>query len=206
MTFREIVDSVLADRFKEAQRADAQRWVNHRYWWLWSLEPWTFKQAIGNVTVTAGSQTVTGVATDFLTARALHQADGTQLELLPDHRVFFERYMDTTATGEPEAFTVLASTVYVGPTPTVSATYRLVYDREFTSMTADADVPALPVGAHFALVHGGCAEGLKLQNDPTWQSFEEDFQASLSVLRQNYLATMVGAQTQFGAYRPEQWA
>lgn len=207
MTFRQIVDAVLSDRFAESQRSDAKTWVNHRYWWLWSLEPWTFRFATADVTITAGSQTVTGVPTDFLMAHALITDDGTSLGALPDTRSFLESYYPSSdETGDPEAFTVVGGTLMVGPTPQASATYRLLYEREFTELVDDADVPALPAGSHFALVHGGAAEGLKLQNDPTWQSFEQDFQASLTVLRQGYLVSVKGASTQFGAYRADQWA
>lgn len=208
MTFREIVDAVLSDRFSESQRADAKVWVQHRYWWLWTLEPWTFKQGTDLVTITAGSQTVTGLATDVLSAHALIGPDGP-LAMIPDPRVFYAEYLPTsTEVGQPEAFTMVGSTVIVGPIPDTSSTdqYTLVYEKEFTPLAEDSDVPALPPGSHFALVHGGCAEGLKLQNDPTWQSFEQDFQATLTVLRQGYLSSMKGAATQFGAYRPEQWA
>lgn len=204
MTFKEIQDAVLADRFNESQRADAKNWINHRYWWIWSLEPWTFKHAQGTGTVTAGSRTVT-TPTSFLHAHAVIDSDGVGLRPISDPREFMTVF-EPDETGDPEIFTVIAGVVLVAPTPTAGETFTVLFDREYTQLVSDQDTPLLPSGAHFALVHGGAAEGLKLQNDPTWQAFDEDFQASLTVLRQNYLSSVKGAGRQFGAYRPEQWA
>lgn len=203
MTFKNIVDAILSDRFPENQRGNAQNWVNHRYWWLWSLEEWPFKKATDAVTISSGSQIVTGLPTDLKTVFALYGPNGP-LERIRDHNDFFERYLGTPApTGAPEAFTTFGTSVLVGPTPNVSSTtYTLLYEKEATLMAADSDQPAFPAGSHFALVHGGAAEGLKLQNDPTWQAFEQDFRDTITILRESYMPTIGGSGYQVPAYRP----
>lgn len=189
LTFKEIQDAVKSDRFREAQRGDIKKWINFRYWWLWHLEEWTFRYATDDVTVTAGSDTVTGVAADFLVAHSLQRYDGTPLQYMGP-AAFQRAYYDTTNTqsGTPEAYTVIDGTILVGPKSNETSTaYRLLYEREYTDLVNDNDVPALPNGAHFGLVHGGAAEGLKLQNDPTWQAFEQDFNSVITILRRGYL-------------------
>lgn len=189
LTFKDIQDAVKSDRFDEEQRGDIKKWINFRYWWLWHLEEWTFRYATGLVTVTAGSNVVTGLPSDFLVALSLQRADGAPLQYMGP--ASFQRgFYDTTTvqTGKPEAYTVIGGTIYVGPTSNeTSSAYKLVYEREFTELVGDNDVPALPSGAHFGLVHGGAAEGLKLQNDPTWQAFETDFNSVITILRRGYL-------------------
>lgn len=208
VTFKQIVDAVISDRFAEGQRANAKNWVNHRLWWLWTLEQWRFKRATDDVTVTSGSQTVTSLPTDMGRVISLVNAEGAPLRPIEDYRDFYSLYYDTVSpsSGKPEAFTVVGSSILVGPqSDETSSAYKLLYHREFTELSADSDVPAIPTGAHFALVHGGAAEGLKLQNDPTWQSFEDDFQATIQILRSEYLVSIEGSGMEFGVDRRLQW-
>lgn len=202
MTFKEVVEAVLADRFNENRRADAKGWVNFRQAWVWSLEEWTFRQATDDVTVTSGSQLVSGVAADFLTALALFSSDGTPLFPVLDHREFYAEYFNnvTPVTDTPEAFTVLGGSILVGPTSNVSAAdYKLIYERGPTELVDDGAISTIPEAFHMMLVHGGASEGLKLQNDPTWESYEQDFTAAIEVMRQDYLLPIRGAPQQFGA-------
>lgn len=205
MTFRQVVDAVLADRFKESQRADAKQWVNFRLGWFFDMEDWTFTYGTDDVTVTSGSQTVSSLPDDFHAALSLLASDGTPLRGISDHAEFYERYYNNESpeSGTPEAYTVIGGTILVGPTSDETETdYKLVYKKACTLLSADGDIPAIPTELHFALVHGGAAEGLKLQNDPTWQSFEQDFQAAIQVARRKYLNDLPGAVEQFPAYRP----
>lgn len=170
------------------------------------MEEWEFAKATDAVAWSSGSQTVTGVAADFGIAFSLVDSDGEPLAPVADSRDFYAAYLDGS-TGTPEAFTVVGSTILVGPTPSKAGTATLYYRREATLLSADGDTPAFPAGFHFALVHGAAAEGLKLQNDPTWQAFEQDFQASITAMQRQYVVGLRAAGDQFGAYRPGgQWA
>lgn len=204
MTFKEIVDHVLADRFGPAKRIDAKKWVNHRYWWLWTLEDWTFKWATVTFPIAAGFQQTAGSVTDLKTPVAVYLANGDPLEPIADHRAFFDRYASTASVekGTPEAFTMVGGALLLGPTPVASETGTIIYEREYTELVDDNSVPALPSGSHLALVHGGASEGLRLENDPSWQDSEDSFQATVAVLRQGYLQPIHQPGEQMPAYRP----
>lgn len=184
VNFLAIQNAVLSDRFKETQRSDAKNWINHRYGWIWTLEPWTFRKRSTAVTITNGQ--VVSPPAGLGPVRALILSDGTRLAYL-EPTVFFDRYTGQSATATPDTYTVLAGTVYVGPTNSGSLSATLIDDQQVTMLNVDGDTPALPAEFHFALVHGGAAEGLKLQNDPTWLAFEQDFQASIQAMRASYL-------------------
>lgn len=201
LTFLQLQNLVKADRFREAQRNDIKSWINFRYWWLWSLEPWTFTEGEHLVTVTTGTMVLSGLPTDIRAPSNLFGADGRRLAFLPRDE-FYATYYDTTASaaGLPCHWTTVGTSIYVGPTSTeTSAVYKLLYDKEFTALTEDDDVPALPVGAHFGLVFGASAAGAKLQNDPTASGFEDDFGEVVEMLRAGYLRDQTGETQQWGA-------
>jgi len=203
MTFVQIQNAVLADRFRESQRSDCKQWINHRYAWIWALEEWTFAEAVSATPVpTANQRVLASVPADFGQAISLLNASGRELTPMADMRAFYARYGDG-AKGDPEAYTVVGSAIHLGPIPQSTSTCTLVYRKEPTALAGDSDVPALPEGFHFALVHGAAAEGLKLQNDPTWQAFEQDFQASITTLQRRFVQGIRASEEQFGAHRPD---
>lgn len=184
MKFVDLQNAVLSDRFKEAQRSDAKNWINHRYGWMWTLEPWTFRTRSSTQTITGSSLSAPASLGPI---RAVILSDGTRLAYL-EPTVFFDRYTAGASASSPEAYTVLGGAVFVGPAVTGTlGGVTVIDDQQVTLLSGDNDVPATPQEFHFALVHGGAAEGLKLQNDPTWLAFEQDFQASIAAMRASYL-------------------
>lgn len=204
MTFKQLQDAVLADAFAEAKRADVKNWLNFRYTWIFDVDEWTFTQGTALVTVTSGSQAVTNLPSDFGLAYALYKSDGSPLEPV-DYQTFQASYYSTTSplSGPPEAFTVLGSSILVGPTSNeTKADYSLAYEKTVTPLSADTDVPVIPSGYHLALVHGAKAEGFKLTNVPLADSFDADFQAAVTTMRRKYLRSLPHNQAQSPAYRP----
>lgn len=208
LTYRQIVDAVLADGFNESKRASAQTWVQARHSWLWGAEEWTFRFSPPTaVTFTANASTVNlGSITDLHAVVALYTANGDPVPGIRDFREFFDTYNTSaaTGTGTPEAYTVVNSTIYVGPKGDGSAGL-LVYEKSKPTLSADDSVTGLPDGYDLALVHGAKAEGFKLTNVPLWQGFDEDFNAHLNALRRDYLNKVREQGQQFGAYRVGAW-
>lgn len=204
MTYVEIVNAVLADAFDESRRADAKKWVNFRLSWLWDIADWSFKDGRTNVTVTAGSQNVTGMPADFAAAKNLWRADGDSLHELPDFADFATRFIGTAnaTSGRPTHYVVQGLSIFVGPTSAeTSSGYLLHYKKAPTLLVGDSDVPAIPDGYHMALVHGAKAEGFRLTNVPLAAAFDADFQAAITAMQATYLDASKPRQTQSPAYR-----
>lgn len=190
MTFLQLQNAVMNDRFDESQRGDVQNWINAKYWEVWTLEEWTFRYGTDLVSVTTGSQTVGSLPADLENVRSLQRGDGESVDSM-DPTDFQRTYNDPRApwTGLPEAYTVINGVVSVGPASSeTAADYLMVYEKEYTKLVADGDIPLLPAGSHEALlVFGPSSLGLKLQNDFTWQFFDQTYQSGLDVLRRGYL-------------------
>jgi hypothetical protein len=203
MTFLEIVNAVLADAFGESKRADAKTWTNFRLAWVYDIADWSFSYGTDAVTVTAGSQVVSSLPTDFAVALGMWNAEGSPLALM-GYNDFADSYLGTSnnASGRPEAYAVLGTTVFVGPTSSeTNAGYLLSYQKAQTALVGDTDVPGIPAGYHLALVHGAKAEGFKLTNVPLAQSFDADFQAAITAMQRKYLVASKPRVAQSPAYR-----
>lgn len=193
MNFLQLQDAVKSDRFREAQRGDIKTWINARYWWLWSLEDWPFRYSTADLTTTSGSQLLGGAPADLGNVLAIIPTNSGDPSWKLDYvspRRFYADWYDPRGTdnGESGYYTIVNGDIFVAPAPDESvADWKLVYSREFSMLVDDDDVPALPDGAHLSLVFGGAATGLKLQNDPTWQAFEQDFNSAIQILRSGYL-------------------
>lgn len=205
MTYKAIVDAVLDAGFTESDRADAQRWVQFRHAWLWDLADWSFKYATATVTFTSGSQTVGSLPTDFHAAVALYDSTGDLVAPVGDLQDFYRSYNANlnNGTGSPEAWTVIDSTLLVGPAGDGS-TGILIYEKAKPTLSADSDTTGLPDGYDLALVHGGKAEGFKLKIVPDLAaSFDEDFTAAANALQRGYLNPVkASGARRFGAYKP----
>jgi hypothetical protein len=203
-TFLELQDAVMLNLLDESDRANAKTYINHRYGWILALEEWSFLNDTANVTVTAGSQTVTGLPSDFGIPIGLWDSDGNPLKAYSDWRAFLSRYNANLGdSGTSEAYTVIGSSMLVGPTPDTTATdFLLAYELEGAAMAADNEVPIIPSLFHVALIHGGRAEAMKMAHNQTWQAVEQDFLASIDAMRRRYLAGVRSTGEQIPAYRP----
>jgi hypothetical protein len=198
MTFAEICSEVQSLRFNSSQSSSIQRWVNDRYAALWNADEWIFKYAKANVTVTAGSNTVTALPADFGIALGMWRADGQPLSWMPP-KDFENFYQGSSDTGGPGFFTIINQTVLVGPTSNeTSSTYLLLYEKRMTPLVADGDIPAIPAQHHYLLVTGALALGLALFNDFTFQFLETVWQQGIAEMRQEWLADQRGQVGQWG--------
>lgn len=204
MTFLEIQDAVLANLFDETERANVKTWINLRYGWLLAMEEWTFLNATDPVIVTAGSQTVSGLPTNFGVAIGMWDSDGAPMQGYQDWKAFLTTYnANRGTTGSPEAFTVIGDTILVGPTPdTTASDFLLAYELEAQAMAADGDEPILPPLFHRSLVSAARAEGMKERHNPAWRDVEQNFIASIDAMKRRYLVGVRQAGEQVPAYRP----
>lgn len=204
MTFGDILDAVCRDGINANRRGDAKEWVKLRHAMLWGAQPWTFKNAIDVVTFTAGSQ-VAAAPADLHAVFAVYGSQGDPLVGIRDIRKFFDRYntLSGLGSGPPEAYTVMAGQVLVGPKGDGSAG-QIAYQRNKPDLVNDTDPTGLPDGFDLALVHGARAEGYKLTNVPLAADEDADYEAAITAMANDWLDEVLATGGQVGAYRPGQ--
>lgn len=204
-----IQDRVILNRFREAQRGEVKKWVDAEYAYLWNFNDFSFKhvtamESASALTVTASDNTPT-LPTDFADAEGLYNDRGDPLDPLEPEA--FERfYRGLTSTGEPAHYTVVNRTLYLGPTPSRSATYNLAYRRKLAHLLANGTVTAGPMSNDDdqpmwtsdhdeILVSGARMRGKIRAQDPTWQADEQERDAALAALLIDFAPSNVAKPT-----------
>ncbi|MCR4339996.1 MAG: hypothetical protein NUW01_08930 [Gemmatimonadaceae bacterium] len=209
MTFEELQDAVLFNRFKESMRTPhVKRWLTSEYSYVWHAADWQFKRVTAfetgaELTVTAGDNTPTMPAAFAETISLLNHNGDPLLQL--DPRVFEANYRNPSAgRGEPEAFTVVNRQVYLAPTPLTARTFYLAHRRllchkadgsTVTSgkMNSNADTTMWGEDHDEVLVAGARARGKKREQDPTWQADEAERDQLLTLMIGDLVAANVGS-------------
>ena len=212
MTFKEIQDECIAIRFKESQRTSIKHWINMRYQFLWGMADWPWKR-VGPVSIALQKGISNPVLpSDFERPILMYDEDGEGVSWLPpdelDANYFFET-LDGTS-GKPESFKWVDDVITVAPPPDQAYTYHLVYERGMTYMqggttpttgllSGNTDKPIWAEAYHYILVPGAIATGLRMENDPTFPQFEEEFGQVLQSMQDHYLPTIgVFGNIQYG--------
>lgn len=200
MNFKELQDECIQIRFKESQRTSIKHWLNTRYQFLWAMADWPWKR-MGPVALalTANGANPT-LPTDFDRPIFMYDDRGDGLAWISpdefDANYLFEELRSTE--GKPEAFKWVNDVITLGPIPDADYTYRLVYERGMTylqsgttpvtgAMNANTDEPIWNPAFHYVLVPGAIATGLRLENDPTYPQFEEEFGQMVQSMKDHYL-------------------
>jgi hypothetical protein len=184
MTFKEIQDAVLSDRFAERQRGDIKQWVNSRYGRLWAAEAWSFKVDTEPVVIPAGDNSAS--LGSFQRLFGIWRGTSAVPAIRPED--FYEGTVE--AAGFPSGMTVVGGRIILDRKAEQDTTFTVLGEKRWTPMSADGEEPLIPEEFHFMLVHGAASEGLRLQNDPTWQGFEQDWIANVQDMKSAYLTPM----------------
>lgn len=197
MNFLEIQNEVLSDRFAESKRASAKRWINARYGRLWGMEPWSFKKLDTTVTLPLGASTVSiaaSVQRIFNVWDVTTGTQGTPMRLIRPEDFYDE---SVSSSGIPNGVTVINGVLKADRLASSNRTLRIIGETKFTELSADADIPAIPSEFHYTLVHGAAAEGLRLENDPSWQGFEDDWTRGIEDMKRNYMTEALSWQDHY---------
>jgi hypothetical protein len=190
VTFQESVDEILSDRFSESKRASAKLWYNHRYGRIWSQEPWSFKMGVVTFTLGQGDQTVS-----LGTLQRLHAIKNyTYAPSYSDIASLRpEDYLDwaSGSGGVPDGFTIINNVIHLTRPYTTGGSFTAIGELKFVPLVDDDDEPLLPEEFHMAPVHGAISEGLRLENDPSWEAAEADLQTSIMDMRKSYLSQVL---------------
>lgn len=186
MTFLELQNFVLSDRFDESKRAEIKRHLNTRYGRIWAQEPWTFKLGFEDFSVTQGTQTA---ALSSLTRVHDFKDTSTSPSYLDVHPLRPEDYQEfrSSQSGVPYAYTVIANTIRFDRPMDQNRTFTAMGELAFDELVADGDVPLLPTEFHGTIAYGAISDALRLENDPSWASAEQDYQQGIADMRRSYL-------------------
>lgn len=192
MEFVDIQDEVKSDRFSEDKRENIKRWINYRYGRLWAQEPWSFKLDSVSATLAASADSVSLDALGLQRILSVWDAStfsNTYREQFADRPEDFHKWA-SRQDGRGYSFTVLGGELVFDRPMLASTDIVVVGEIKFSFLVADDDTPLLPEEFHYMLVHGAASEGLRLENDPTWQGFEQDWQAGIIDLQKGYLTAV----------------
>lgn len=189
MNFLELQNFVLSDRFDETQRNDVKKWLNHRYGRIWAQEAWTFKYTIA--TISTAINDTSAAATGLQRIHSLWDSSVSPGYTGMDAIRPEDFYGWATRSPQiPAGYTVIGSTVYFDRPMSSARTFTAVGELAFDRLVDDADTPLLPEEFHETLGHGAISEGLRLEQDPTWQAAEEDFKAGIEDMKKAYLTSV----------------
>jgi hypothetical protein len=192
VTFLEIQDEVILDRFSEhtnaARRTSVKRWINTRYGRLWNLENWTFRRkTYSSQALAQGQQTLT-LTNPGVVLRVYDTSTGLTAPVLLQG-LANQDFWDSTYTqsGIPWAYTAQNGVITFDRPASSARTYKVLQMDGFVALSADGDVPLVPAEHHMTLVVGAAAEGLKIEGDPNWQQYEAEWGQAIADLKANYL-------------------
>jgi len=206
LAYSDIRLELSSQRFGTQLVPSINRWINTRYGVIWGDSEWPFKRIRRETWAVSGAAPVMPPA--YWKTTRLETSTGDVLVFL-DTDDFDDAYPVGTPVGStPEAYTVLAGQLYIGPTCGAVTLYHSYERRPCHYNTADVVVPGLlsadtdypiwPPEWHYALVVGAGAVGLKMQNDPTWDALEQEFGTILNSMREDLLPPDQYANTQYG--------
>lgn len=202
MTFLEIVDEVLFDRFSEARRNSVKRYVNARYGRVWAQEPWTFKRDVANTSVASGVSSVSLSSIGMQRVEGVWRVSGNYNYDIAAGRP--EDFFDWVSAvgGTPYDFTVYGDSIQLDRSPSSTTDIVVLGELAFTALVNDGDVPLLPEEFHMMLVHGAASEALRMENDPTWQGFEQDYLGYLQDMKLGYLTAVRNYGDAYPSWQP----
>ncbi len=213
MTFADIFNEVISARFKTSQTPSIKRWINLREAQIWASAEWPWK-LVGPtaLAVAIGVDTPT-VPSDIDRPSAIYDDQGSRMRYLTqtDFDDFYRAYTINSSRGRSDAFKWNNGVLTLGPVPDATYSYTMAYLRRICHydntdaltdgpMVDDDDYPVYDVEWHEILTIGAIATGLKVENDPTWNSLEQEFGVMLTQMVEHYLPTVaVAGNTQYGA-------
>jgi len=150
---------------------------------IWQEEAWSFRDATVYLNSVANQQTLdlTTLITDLGKINVVGYKGENETEFFPLNEISIQtlrnRYTDTTTASKPVVWAWYNGLLYFAPIPNYSGTnnIQIDYDKNWTDLTADADVPGIPVKYKRVLKAGVKAMFWNFDDDlresPAWQTY-----------------------------------
>lgn len=200
MTFSQIQDEVLSDRFDASKRPSVKNWINYRYGRLWGMMPWTFKYQISPLTIPQGSSTVARGSSIGRIEAIYDYTNSTSYSATGPLRPEDFYAMASLNSGTPFNWTVVGDNIIFDRPASGTRTLTVVNEQKWTQLVNDSDTPLIPTEFHLLLAFGAASHGLKLENDPSWESHEADWQQGIEDMKANYLTPVVTFEDVYPAW------
>ena len=188
MTFKEIQDNVLLDRFNETQRAAVKQKINSRYGRMWALEPWSFKRVLVEHSLLSGEDEIT------LAELGLQRVEVIYTDVPSDFtRLYGDRPENALSwasenNGIQGAFTMIGDTIRLDRPGSTASNLLIIGEQKWVPMVGDLDEPLIPAEYHGAIVDGAAADMLLREADPTWQGSQQSYTDQVGEMRYAYMS------------------
>ena len=96
----------------------------------------------------------------------------------------------TLTAGTPYNYAVIGDNIIFERPMLSTRTFKVISELKFVPLSNDSDVNLLPTEYHLVLASGAASHGLRLENDPSWQSFEDEWQRGIEDMKKNYLTNV----------------
>lgn len=187
MNFQQLQDEVLSNRFDASQRPQAKNWINYRYGRLWAMENWAFKYQFTTLNVAGNASSIARGTIGDIVGLWDSTVSPSYAPMLPMRPEDLFNLTNTTNTGAPYNFTTINDTIYFERPMDRARTFQVLSTIPFTTLVNDTDTPLIPAEFHEVLVAGAASHGLRLEDDPAWQSFEQDWSQGIEDMKSAYL-------------------
>src|SRR6266540_755927 len=144
MTFKNLQDEVILNRFQEGTRPSVKSWINVRYTAIWNAADWYFKHVTASPWAITAGDDAPAMFSDFAEAEGVFDQDGAALFYLPQ-KEFEDTYLGDSSIGTPEAYTVVNREIILGPTPGAARTFYLSYRRRLSHVDGPSGLAAAGV-------------------------------------------------------------
>jgi hypothetical protein len=200
MTFKEIQDAVLLDRFNETQRAAIKFAINSRYGRVWAQEPWAFKRVWVDHSLSAGEDSFTLADVGLQTVEAVFTDLPSSYRRMYSDRPELARDTASVNAGVTAAFSLVGDTIILDRSISAATDFQVLGHLAWTPLVDDTDVPLLPLEYHFALVTGAAADMLLRESDPTWQGEEKSYNDQVQEMQKAYMSQQPMARSAYPAW------
>lgn len=210
-TFSNLKTNVQGTRFDSTQATQIGRIINLKMVEIWnSDERWEFRQSpYAPVTAPVGNGYVSGLPTDLGKVMALYDDDGVELQRL-NQDDFDALVLPDVATGTRAAPYVYKVVDLGGPaiitnTPDANYSLSLGYLRKTCYMAGgtvltpgimvnNTDTPAWDSAFHDVLEIAATVAMLRLENDPSAETLDAEYDEALAAMRAALIADYPGLQ------------
>jgi hypothetical protein len=203
-------------RFDASQDTQMKDWAIAAYAYVWNAADWQFKKVTAASLSVSASNDAPTLPTDFGDSLKVWDQYGNRLQHLdPDEFEDYYRPDKINGTpGQPEAFKLTNRLLTLGPTPNVSATFRVSYDRRLctyqsdgttlrvggfaSASAADTDIPLWEESHHEVLVWKIMEIGGSAESDNSAVMWSETVNDLLGAMIEDLAATKVAPKRNWG--------